>query len=87
MDDHHEVDNTNAVIELEEAVDTFVMEDVSKTDPVPMSEVIMKKLRKLHEPRDPNSRHDDVSICMHQFTLLQKMDVKRLMDEPEDYME
>ena len=87
MDDPYEVDNTNAMMELEEAPDAFVMEDVSETDPEPMSEVIMNKLRKLNEPREPKSMHGMVTMCMQQFTLLQKMNVKRLVNEPEDDIE
>ena len=70
MDDLHEVDNANAVMELEEASDAFAMEDESETDPEPMSEVIMNKLRKLHEPRKSKFRHGMGSIHVKQFTLL-----------------
>ena len=64
MDDHHEVDSTNAVLELEVAADVFVVEDMSVIDPVPMDETTMKRLRKLHEPRDPKSRYGFSSTCM-----------------------
>ena len=87
MDDLHEVDNTNVVMELEEAAETFVIEDESETEPEPMNEVDMSELRKLHEPREPKFRHDVGSTHMKQFTLLQKMDPKRLVDDPEDDVE
>ena len=64
MDDHHEVNSTNAMLELEVVIDAIVAEDVSVIDPVPMDEITMKRLRKLHEPRDPKSRHGVSSICM-----------------------
>ena len=87
MDDYREVDSTNAVLELEVAVDVFVVEDVSAMDPVPMDETTMKRLRELHEPRDPKSRHGVSSMRMAQFTLLQKMDAKTLVEDPEDDVE
>ena len=64
MDDHHEVDSTNAVLELEVEADVFVAEDESVIDPVPMDVITMKRLRKLHEPRDPKSRYGFSSTCM-----------------------
>ena len=60
MDDHHEVDSANAVLEL----DVFVAEDVSAIDPIPMNEIAMKRLHKLHEPRDTKSRHGFSSMGM-----------------------
>ena len=50
MENLHKVENANAVMKLEEAAYDFVMADESETEYETMSEVIMSKLRKIHEP-------------------------------------
>ena len=88
MDELLEEDDTNVVMELEEAPDTFAMEEVdSYNEPDPMDEITMNKLRKLHEPRESRVRHGVVSTRMKQFALLAKMDPKRLMDNPSNELE
>ena len=83
MDELHQEDDANVVMELEDAPDAFAMEEVdSDNEPEPMDEITMNKLRKLHEPRESRVRHGVVSVCMKQFALLAKMDPKRLMDDP-----
>ena len=87
MDDHHEVDSTSVVLELEATAGVFVVEDGSTIDPVLMDEIVMKRLRKLHESRDPKSRHGALPTPMAQFSLLQKMGAKRLAEDPKDDVE
>ena len=84
MDDLHEVDDANVVMELEEAADTFAMEEESDTKLEPMSEVMISELRKLYEHRESKFRHGVGSTHVKQFALVQKMDPKRLMDDLED---
>ena len=45
MDDLHEVEDANVVMELEEAADAFEMEEESDNEPEPMNEVTTCKLR------------------------------------------
>ena len=85
MDELHEVDDANVVMELEEAADAFAMEEESDTEePEPMSEVMMRKLRKLHEPRESKFRHGVGCMHVQQFALLLKIDPKKLMCNPSD---
>ena len=48
MDELHEEDDDNVVMELEDAPYAFAMEEVdSDNEPEPMDEIIINKLRKL----------------------------------------
>ena len=83
MDELHEEDDANVVMELEKAPDNFVMEEVdSDNEPEPMNEITMNELRKLHEPRESRVRHSVVSAHVKQFSSLSKMDIERLVGDP-----
>ena len=49
-----------------------------------LDEVSLKRIRKLPEPRVAKSRIGTKSTRMEQFVLLEKNDIKRLKDSPQD---
>ena len=51
---------------------------------IPLDEVSMERLCKFPSPRITKSRIGTKSLCMDQMTLLEKIDKKRLKDNPTD---
>ena len=83
MDLLHEEDDDNIVMDLEGAADAFETEQIyMDEEPETMDEETMNKLRKIHATRPSRVRHRIMSMHMQQFTLLDRMGPKRLIDNP-----
>ena len=83
MDLLHEEDDNDVVMDLEGAADAFATEQIDMDEePETMDEETMNKLRKLHVPRPSRVRHHTMHVRVQQFTLLDRMDLKRLIDNP-----
>ena len=75
MDNDHEEDTSAMVCELEENEE----EEANVIEKNTLDEVALKRLREL-----PKSRAGTKSMCMEQFILLEKNEVKRLKGSPQD---
>ena len=83
MDDNHEKNANTMVMELEMAEENEE-EESNVIEKNTSCEVALKRLRKLPSPRVTKSRILTKSTCMEQFLLLEKNNIKRLKDSPQD---
>ena len=86
MDCDHEEDSNNVVVELE-VTEGIEEEEQIEVEAIPLDEFSMERLGKLPSPRNPKSRNGIASLCMDQMILLQKIDKKRLEENPTDYQD
>ena len=83
MDNDHEEDTSAMVCELDVAEENEE-EEANAIEKNMLDEVVLKRLRKLPEPRVTKSRTGTKSAHVKQFTLLEKNGVKRLKGSPQD---
>ena len=83
MEGDHEEDTSTMVCELE-MVEENGEEEANAIEKNVLDEVALKRIRKLPEPRVTKSRTGTKSMRMEQFVLLEKNDVERLKDSPQD---